>query len=228
MRNKFFIFFILIFIFSFFYSQVCISQEHPLAGKKFGSLIFMKSLTTDAQTDYSADTCNFMTTTRNVMPDIWVRAFLKNNLQYYIDYMKNKHEKITYMNLLLAYTIVPVYYKDGKEVISQYGNKYSDIKGEETFNIDKFSDYSVNTVLFKYSDIESFVKSFGFTSETMPKNQTCLYKISCTLKFQCVYVSILEKTKTDFYKDDKGWDIMAIKSEEINAGKYDYFKLLIK
>lgn len=220
--------FVLFFILSLFYSNLCISQEHPLVNKKFGNIIFMKNTTTDIQSDYSNDTCYYLETTKNLIPEIWVRAFLKNNLQHYIDAMKKKHDKITYLNLLLAYTIIPIYYKDGKEVISQYGNKYSELKGEETYNLEKFTDLNVNTVQFKFSDIESFARQFSFTSETMPKNQTCLYKISCTLKFQCIYVSILDQTLTDFYKDEKGWEIMAIKSEEMNAGKYDYFKLLIK
>lgn len=220
--------FVVFVVFSMLISHLTFSQEHSWAGKKFGNLVFMKNLTTDSQTDFSSDSCNYLETSRGTIPDLWVRAFLKNNLQHYIDYMKSKHDKITTMSMLLAFTINPVIYADGKEVISQYGNMYDAMKGEEKFNIENFSDYSSNTVLFKFSELESFINHFSFKSKNLAKNQTCLFKISCTLKFLCIYVNPLEKTKAEYYKDDKGWDIVAIKSEEVNASDYDFFKLMIK
>ena len=228
MRKQVILSLVLLFTLSLFYSQLCFSQAHPLAGNKYGSLIFMKNLTTDDQADYSNDTCNFLETTRGILPDIWVRAFLKNNLQYYIDYMKNKHEKITYMKVLFAYTIRYQYFENGKEVFSEYGDKYDKYDGAESINIDKFPDYNANTLLFKLSEFENFANNFKFKSENLPKKQICIFKISCSMKFVCAYVNVLEKTKTDVYKDDKGWEYIAIKSEEIDARKYDYFKLLVK
>lgn len=204
------------------------SQEHPLSGKKYGSLIFMKNSTTDNQDNYFGDSANFMETSKDRIPDIWVRAFLKDNIQHYIDYMKKNHEKINYMNFLFAYTISPVLYVDGKEYVSQQGNRVGERKGEEKINVDNFSDYSVNTVQFKFSDFESFVKAFNFEGKSLQANQMKIFKISCTLKFQCTFVNALEKTKTEFYKDSKGSDILAIKSEETDISKYDFFKLLFK
>ncbi|MBI5403890.1 MAG: hypothetical protein HY959_10860 [Ignavibacteriae bacterium] len=227
MRNKFFIFFFLIFLFSFFYSQVCISQEHPLVNKKFGNIIFMKNATTDIQSDYSNDTCYFLETTKSVIPEIWVRAFLKNNLQHFIDDMKKKHEKITYLNLLFGYTVTPYYYLNGKERQDCSGSQFAH-NGEEKINIDKLTDYSVNTVAFKFSDFEHFIKAFEFRSKNLQSGQILVFKISCTLKFQCVYVNVLEKTKTEFYKDDKGFDILARMSDDFNESNYPFFKVVVK
>lgn len=229
MRNSFIlktaIPFLLFFVFIF--SQISFAQEHPLVNKKFGNIIFMKNATTDTQSDYSNDTCYFIETTKSVIPEIWVRAFLKNNLQHFIDDMKKKHEKITYLNLLFGYTITPYYYLDGKVRSDCSGNQFSK-SGDEKINIDKLTDYSVNTVAFKFSDFDKFVSEFEFRSKNLQKGQILVFKISCTLKFQCVYVNILEKTKTEFYKDDKGFDILARMSDDYNESSYPYFKVVVK
>lgn len=213
--------------FAFFISQISFGQEHPLVNKKYGNIIFMKNATTDNQADYSNDTCYYLVTTKGAIPEIWVRAFLKNNLQHYIDDMKKKHEKISYMNLLFAYTVIPFYYADGKEIQSSSGSKFAH-SGEEKINIDKISDYSVNTVAFKFSEFEKFISAFEFRTKNLQSSQTLVLKVSCTLKFQCVYVNVLEKTKSEFYKDDKGSDILARMSDDYNDSNYPYFKLVVK
>jgi hypothetical protein len=218
---------ILLFLFAFLFPQISYSQEHPLVNKKYGNIIFMKNATADNQPDYSNDTCYAMETTKITIPDIWVRAFLKNNLQYYIDAMKKNYEKITYLNLLIGYTVIPYYYAEGKEMKNSSGNKFAH-NGEEKINIDKISDYSVNSIAFKFSEFEKFINDFNFRSKNLQSNQTLVLKISCTLKFQCGFVNILGKTKSEFYKDDTGSDILARMSDDFNESNYPYFKLLVK
>jgi hypothetical protein len=207
--------------------QISYSQEHPLVNKKYGNIIFMKNLTTDGQTDFSNDTCYYLETTKSVIPEIWVRAFLKNNLQYYIDAMKKVHDKITYLNLLFGYTVIPYYYTEGKEIQISSGNKFAH-NCEEKINVDKISDYNVNSIAFKFSDFEKFISAFNFRSKNLQSNQTLVLKVSCTLKLQCVFVNILEKTKTEFYKDENGSDILARMSDDFNESNYPFFKLVVK
>jgi hypothetical protein len=218
---------VLLFLFAFLLPQISYSQEHPLVNKKYGNIIFMKNATTDTQTDYCNDTCYVLETKAGVLPDIWIRAFLKNNLQHYIDAMKRIHDKITYMNLLFGYTVIPYYYADGKEIQIASGNQHAH-NCEEKINIDKLSDYNVNTVMFKFSDFEKFINAFNFRSKNLSKNQTLVLKVSCTLKFQCVFVNILEKTKTDFYINENGSDILARMSDDFNESNYPFFKLVVK
>jgi hypothetical protein len=218
---------VLFFLFTFLYSQVSMSQEHPLVNKKFGNIIFMKNATTDIQTDYSNDTCYVLETKAGVIPEIWIRVFLKNNLQYYIDAMKKIHDKITYMNLIFGYTVIPYYYLNGKEIEMASGNQHAH-NCEEKINIEKLSDYSVNTVAFKFSEFEKFISAFNFRAGNLSKNQTLVLKISSTLKFQCIYVNVLEKSKADFYKDENGSDILARMCDFVDDSNYPYFKLVVK
>jgi hypothetical protein len=227
MKKNFYLSLVLLFVLALAYSQISIAQEHPLVNKKFGNIIFMKNATTDAQSDYSNDTCYVLETKAGVIPDIWIRAFLKNNLQYYIDAMKKIHDKITYMNLIFGYTVIPYYYADGKEIQNASGNQHAH-NCEEKINIDKLSDYSVNTVAFKFSEFEKFISAFNFRATNLSKNQTLVLKVSCTLKFQCVYVNVLEKTKTEFFKDENGSDILARMCDFADDKNYPYFKLVVK
>jgi hypothetical protein len=214
--------------FIFVLSSSVYSQGHPLSGKKYGSLVFMKNSTTDKQANYNGDTVNYMETTRGKLPEIWVRAFLKNNIQHYVDYMKKKHANIQNMNFHFSYTVESRYYLNGE---FQGGNTTSSKSYWELINVEKFTDLSVNTFQFKFSDLEKFVNFFDFKSKVMTlPTQMNVFRISCTLKFLCNYIDILEKTKVEMYADanNNGNQILAIKSEELDILNYKFFNLIIK
>ncbi len=195
MRKQIIFSLFLFFALSLFYSQVCISQEHPLAGKKNGIIYFMKNLTTDDITDITNDTCTFYILDENI-PDIWARAFLKNNLQYYDDYLKKKHEKILNMRLNITFEYKGDYISpDGKI----RDNRSFNSKHNEYIEADKIADMNVNTIMFKLNDFEKFNSKIKSCIEGKGKNETLKLKFSMRLHYECVYVNILEKTKVDDY-----------------------------
>lgn len=171
----------------------------------------MKNLTTDDQTDFTNDTCSFYIVTENI-PDIWARAFLKDNLQFYYDYMKKIHEKYLNMQLSINYKFIPLYFSSKGFVNENKSGENTAHKYEEIIETEKITDLSVNTFMFKLNDLQYFDKQIKAYLKSKGKNESLTLSIQVQLKFQCKYVNILEKTKIDDYKNSKGYDAIAVAS----------------
>jgi hypothetical protein len=195
MSKKVILSLVLFFTLQFFYTQVCISQEHPLAGKDRGKIYFMKNLTYDDITDITNDTIAFINLDDNV-PDIWARAFLKHNLQYYDDYLKKKHEKILNMRIKVTLEFKGDYISpDGKI----HDNRSFNSKKIENIEVQSIPDLNVNTIMFKLNDFEKFNSTIQTCLQGRGKDETLKLKLGMQLHYECEYVNVLEKSKTDDY-----------------------------
>lgn len=207
--------------------QISFAQGHPLAGKKSGGLYFLKNLTTDEQVDFSADTCSVYQTSKEVLPEIWVRVFLNKTLQEYIDEMKNKHQKILEMKIHWNFHILAFVYQDGKRIA---GDRNAVGKFADEITIKNLEGNDFNTVMLKLNDSEGLVKGFNFYAKsfTPGKGLEKQLQIGVGFKVQCLYLNVLEKTKSEYCLSPEGFEALAGVTEQDTQEPPRYLKIIIK
>lgn len=207
--------------------QISFAQGHPLAGNKSGGLYFLKNLTTDDQVDFAADTCSVYQTSKEVIPEIWVRVFLNNTLQSYIDEMKAKHKNVLKMKIFWNFHFIAFLYKDGKLIA---GDKNAVGKFSDEIIIKSLEGNDFNTVMLKLNDSEGFVKGFNFYAKsfTPEKGLEKRLQIGVGFRVQCVYVNVLEKTKTEYCLSPEGFEALAGVTEQDTQEPPRYLKIIIK
>lgn len=208
------------------YSQISFGQGHILSGIAPGNLYFMKNLTTDDKEDFSLDTCSVFYTTKEVLPEIWVRAFLENSLQGYIDKMKEKHPKISEFRLHWELRYVLAKYKDGKFISSTNNDKIK----TEVVKLESLEGNNVNTVMYKLNDSEALAKVFNLhTKNFKPEPGFELhFQIGVYLKIECVYLNVLEKGKSEFCANKKNSSDIAGVSPQGYKEKEHFLSIIIK